>query len=107
MDEKEELLDAIRSVFGFVPPGTRMVLRCLTHRHVVGFAQAYLHKYGRCGRCANYPPGWSCAQESASNAELYVDPVMGLPFNADISLDERWCENCHYRILRFFEEFAH
>lgn len=92
-DEKEDLVDHIQGVLGYLPENTRHILRILAHPQVIEYTQEYFGKLDNKTRCLRYDPPWSCVRESEARYENIKHGWTGAP-GPDGGTQDLWCPNC-------------
>jgi hypothetical protein len=97
LQQKEELIDGIRDLVGYEPPGVRVLLRVLAHPDLVQHTRRYFDELDTSTKCIKYEAPWSCALEAEARYENIKYGWMGGA--GGIGFDESWCENCRRKVL--------
>lgn len=97
-EDKEELIDYIKEVVGYEPPGIRALLRVLAHPHVIEHTNKYFGPLDSRTMCTKYEAPWNCAREAEANYENirfgWLGAQNGIGFDS-----ATWCEACMRKVM--------
>lgn len=99
-EEKEDLIDEIKSVLGHEPQGMRQFLALMTHPDLVDHVASYFKLLSnQAGKhaCQLYEAPWDCAREAEAKYETIKYGWLGA--GSGVGFDESWCEPCRQRVL--------
>lgn len=96
-NEKEDLIDRIKSIAGIEPPGIRQLLIILAHPDMVQHTIRFFNTRDVKNRCQLYDYPWSCAREAEAKYETIKFGWLGA--GAGVGFDESWCQPCRDRVL--------
>lgn len=98
MDEKEELLEHMRSILGHIPGNTNFLLKVLVHPDVIEHTKAYVRKMDVGSQCTQYAYPWSCIKEAEAHYEnIKFGWLAGS--GSGVGLNDSWCENCRRKVM--------
>lgn len=95
-DDKETLIERVKELVGYEPPGIRVLLRVLAHPVLVQHTRRYFDALDGSMKCLFYEPPWSCAKEAEARYENIKYGWLG---GVNGSLVDTWCDNCKRKVL--------
>jgi len=92
--DKELVIAEIHELLGFLPEGTRQILKTLTHPAMIDTTKAYFSGIDVSTMCKNYEAPWDCIQEA--NAK-YETIHFGYTEIESESWYDGWCHTCKFK----------
>ena len=101
LEDKEDLIDAIKAVTGKEPPGIRHILNLLAQPDIIDMTVGYFDGAKGSGHtCQIFSEPWDCImQDEAMNETIRSNEWLedGTPIGT--LLHEEWCDPCRQRVL--------
>lgn len=96
-NEKEDLIDEVKALFGLEPQGLRRAIMVLTHPDLIEYTLKYFKSFDDAHICIRYEAPWNCAQAAHANYESIAPPWIGSAKTVVIGGD--WCTPCRKHAL--------
>lgn len=101
LEDKEDLIDAVKAVVGREPTGIRQVLNLLAQPDILDYTIGYFDGAKSMGHvCRIFAEPWNCILEDEAKNETIrgvawadEDPSLG------VLLHEEWCDPCRNKVL--------
>lgn len=98
LEDKEDLIDAIKAVVGREPAGIRQVLNLLAQPELLDMTIGYFDAAKSSGHvCRIFAEPWDCEMEDESKNET-VRRFMISPDGIGDALREEWCQPCREKV---------
>lgn len=97
-DDKEELVEQIKEVLGYLPDGTRVILSAMCRPDVIDATKRYVSRMDVASLCTNHKAPWSCILEAEARYENVKFGWLGAP-TSGVGFAEWWCENCRKKVM--------
>jgi hypothetical protein len=94
---KEQLIERVKDLMGYEPPGIRVLLRVLSHPDIVTDTVAYFQPLDKSSACTQYEPPWNCARESEARYENIKYGWLGA--GNGVGYSEWWCDPCKKKVM--------
>ena len=99
MNEKEELVEQVQEVLGYLPVGTRLVISALVRPDVIEATKRYIKEMDEASKCTHHKAPWNCAKEAEAMYENIKFGWLGAPSGSGVGFADWWCENCRRRVM--------
>lgn len=96
-NDKEDLIDEVRAVFGVEPGGLRRAIAMLSHPEVVQHTIEYFNALDDRHVCVKYEFPWNCATVAEANYDSVTPHWIASERTVVIGGD--WCQPCRDRAL--------
>ncbi len=95
-NEKEDLIDEVKALFGVEPQGFRQTLMALVHPEIIQHAIKYFKSLDDAHVCIKYEAPWNCARAAQANYESLAPDWAG---EGTVVISGDWCQPCRRRAM--------